>query len=189
MFQNFEETADPTKGAERAAALRAKLAELALDGFIVPRADEHQNEMVPQSAERLAWLTGFTGTAGFAIVLSARAALFVDGRYVLQARAQTDADLFEILQVPEAKREDWLRTHLPQGGGLGYDPRLHAIADARIELGESLVEFRILGGPAFPVLCLQDVVLGVMNDRPALLRLRTGGGDPQEGRERSENRE
>ena len=90
MFQNFAETADPTKGAERAAALRAKLKEIGLDGFIVPRADEHQGEYVPKSAERLAWLTGFTGSAGTAVVLADKAAIFVDGRYTLQVREQVD---------------------------------------------------------------------------------------------------
>ena len=90
MFQNFTETADPAKGAERAAALRARLKELSLDGFIVPRADEHQGEYVPKSSERLAWLTGFTGSAGTAVVLADKAAIFVDGRYTLQVRDQVD---------------------------------------------------------------------------------------------------
>ena len=80
-FQSFDESADPTQGPARLAALRAELARRGLDGFVVPRADEHQNEYVPPSAERLAWLTGFTGSAGVAVVLAAEAAVFVDGRY------------------------------------------------------------------------------------------------------------
>ena len=95
MFQSFAETADPSKGAERAAALREKLKELSLDGFIVPHADEHQSEYLPKSAERLAWLTGFTGSAGTAIVLADKAAIFVDGRYTLQVRDQVDRAVFE----------------------------------------------------------------------------------------------
>ncbi len=83
MFQSFVETADPTKGAERAAALRARLKDAGLDGFVVPRADEHQGEVVPKSAERLAWLTGFTGSAGTAVVMADKAAIFVDGRYTI----------------------------------------------------------------------------------------------------------
>src|SRR5579875_4034176 len=82
-------------GAEKLARLRTELARQGVAGFIVPRADEHQGEYVPPSAERLAWLTGFTGSAGLAVVLRDRAAVFVDGRYVLQAQAQTDADLWE----------------------------------------------------------------------------------------------
>ena len=80
-FQTFTETADPSQGAARVARLRAELERRGLEGFIVPRADEHQNEYVPKSAERLAWLTGFTGSAGLAIVLKTKAAIFVDGRY------------------------------------------------------------------------------------------------------------
>ena len=85
MFQNFSETTDPAKGAERVAALRARLKELQLDGFIVPRADEHQGEYVPKSSERLAFLTGFTGSAGTAVVLAEKAAIFVDGRYTCRS--------------------------------------------------------------------------------------------------------
>src|ERR1700730_15112070 len=77
------------------AALRQELQRQGLDGFIVPRSDEHLGEYVPASAERLAWLTGFTGSAGLAVVLADKAAVFTDGRYVLQLAAQTDADLWE----------------------------------------------------------------------------------------------
>src|SRR5688572_33496886 len=108
MFQNFSETGDPSKGAERAAALRAKLKELSLDGFIVPRSDEHQGEYVPKSAERLAWLTGFTGSAGTAVVLADRAAIFVDGRYTLQVRDQVDTAVFSPVSVLETLASEWL---------------------------------------------------------------------------------
>ena len=95
-FQSFEDAPEGAAGAERVKALRTELARRGLTGFIVPRTDRHQNEYVPAADERLAWLTGFTGSAGAAIVLMDRAALFVDGRYTLQARQQVDESLFAI---------------------------------------------------------------------------------------------
>jgi Xaa-Pro aminopeptidase len=109
----------------RLARLREELAVRGLDGFIVPRSDEHQGEYVPACAQRLAWLTGFTGSAGVAIVLKDRAALFVDGRYTLQAGAQIDPALFEIRHVIEEPPAQWLGSALGQGAVLGYDPWLH----------------------------------------------------------------
>ena len=99
LYQSFDDVADPSLGAPRVAALREELARRGLAGFIVPRADQHQNEYVPASEERLRWLTGFSGSAGLAIVLADRAALFVDGRYTLQAPEQVDVKLFEIRHV------------------------------------------------------------------------------------------
>ena len=131
MFQSFAETADPSKGAERAAALRAKLKELRLDGFIVPRADEHQGEYVPKSAERLAWLTGFSGSAGTAVVLADRAAIFVDGRYALQVRDQVDISVFEPVSVMETSVADWLKAQASAGQRIGYDPWLTTRSQAR----------------------------------------------------------
>ena len=93
---------------ERLAALRQELKERGLDGFIVPRADEHLGEYVPASAERLAWLTGFTGSAGLAVVLAGHAAVFTDGRYVLQLAAQTDAVLWERRHITEEPPPGWL---------------------------------------------------------------------------------
>jgi Xaa-Pro aminopeptidase len=111
----------------RVAALRAELARRGLDGFVVPRSDEHQGEYVPRRAERLAWTTGFTGSAGLAAVLAERAALFVDGRYTLQARAETPAGPFEHLHLMEDPHPDWIAAALPAGGRLGYDPWLHTV--------------------------------------------------------------
>ena len=111
--------------AERLAALRKELARRGLAGFLVPRADEHQGEYVPPRAERLAWLTGFTGSAGLAIVLAETAAVFVDGRYTLQVRDQVDTTLFEPQHLTEQPPESWISGHLPKGGKLGYDPWLH----------------------------------------------------------------
>ena len=109
----------------RLAALRVELAKRGLDGFVVPLSDEHQGEYVARRSQRLAWLTGFTGSAGMAIVLAERAALFVDGRYTLQAAAQVDGSLYEHRHITEGPADAWLRKHLAAGAALGYDPRLH----------------------------------------------------------------
>jgi Xaa-Pro aminopeptidase len=122
--------------AERLAALRAELKRRDLDGFVVPRADEHQGEYVPPSAERLAWLTGFDGSAGLAIVLDARAALFVDGRYTLQICDQVDGAFFEFRHVTDEPPGEWLGEALGEGAALGYDPWLHTEEAAR-RLGEA----------------------------------------------------
>ncbi|GBD50078.1 aminopeptidase P family protein [Methylopila sp. Yamaguchi] len=126
-FQTFDETSDPSQGAPRLAALRARLATLKLDGFLLPRADEHQNEYLPPSAERVAWLTGFTGSYGFVAVLADRAALFVDGRYTVQARTQVDASVFATVNVGDTPPTEWLKRNLTSGMRVGYDPMLHTI--------------------------------------------------------------
>ncbi|HEY5301464.1 MAG TPA: aminopeptidase P family N-terminal domain-containing protein, partial [Acetobacteraceae bacterium] len=113
-----------TPYAERLGALRAELARLGLQGFIVPRADEHLSEYVPECAERLAWLTGFTGSAGIAVVLADRAAVFTDGRYVLQLGQQTDAALWERHHLTEDPPPAWLAAHAPSGARVGYDAML-----------------------------------------------------------------
>ena len=123
MFQSFEEISSPGVVPERMRALRRELKSRKLKGFLVPHSDEHQDEFLPPSAERLRWLTGFTGSAGAAIVLENAAALFVDGRYTLQARAQTDSSLFEVLQTPEAKASKWLTGKLPKGGARRLRPQ------------------------------------------------------------------
>jgi len=124
-FQTFDEQSDASQCAARLAALRTELAARGLDGFLVPRADEHQGEYVPKRAERLAWLTGFTGSAGLAAVLLEKAAIFVDGRYTLQVRNQTDTSLFETLDSVNDGPANWIEANLPQGAKLGYDPWLH----------------------------------------------------------------
>lgn len=129
MYQCFEDASLSGAVPERLLALRRELAARNLDGFLVPHSDEYQNEFLPPSAERLHWLTGFSGSAGAAIVLKQAAALLVDGRYTLQARSQTTSDLFEVLQTPEAKASQWLKQHLPEGGAVGYDPKLHTVKE------------------------------------------------------------
>ena len=119
---------DTPQQATRLAALRAELARRGLDGFVVPLSDEHQGEYIARRSQRLAWLTGFTGSAGMAIVLAERAALFVDGRYTLQAAAQVDGALYEHRHVTDKPADAWLREHLAAGAALGYDPQLHGTA-------------------------------------------------------------
>lgn len=123
-FQTFD---DPShrKGPERIAALRAALREAKVDGFVVPRADEHQSEYVPANAERLAWLTGFTGSAGTAVILADAAALVVDGRYTLQAPEQVDTGVIAVVPLAESTAEAWIGRTLRRGAVLGYDPWLH----------------------------------------------------------------
>src|SRR5438270_7621749 len=124
-FQTFDDPTERAVSAGRVAALRAELKRRGLDGFIVPRADQHQNEYVPPSEERLAWLTGFTGSAGAAIVLAERAAVFVDGRYQLQVREQVDTALFAVEHLVENPPDKWLEANLTAGMRVGYDPWLH----------------------------------------------------------------
>jgi len=130
------EEVDPAARADRGpriAALRAELAKRRLVGFLVPRADEHQGEYVPPRAMRLAWLTGFTGSAGLACVLADRAAMFVDGRYTLQVRSQVDGGTFEYRHSSEQPLDAWLVETLKPGETLGYDPWLHTVEEvARI---------------------------------------------------------
>ena len=108
----------------RLAALRIELARLGLLGFIVPRADEHLSEYVPAAAERLAWLTGFTGSAGLAVVLADKAAVFTDGRYVLQLADETDASQWARLHVTDNPPHTWLAANAPPDARIGFDPWL-----------------------------------------------------------------
>lgn len=131
MFQTFDSDADPSRGAERVAQLRDWLAERKLDGFLVPRADEHQGEYVAARSERLRWLTGFAGSAGVALVLADKALIFVDGRYTLQVRDQADMAVFTPESLVENPPSAWIGDNVQRGARIGFDPWLHTIADAR----------------------------------------------------------
>jgi Xaa-Pro aminopeptidase len=124
-FQSFDDSSERGQSGARVAALRAELRRRALDGFVVPRADRQQNEYLPASEERLSWLTGFTGSAGAAVVLTDRAAIFVDGRYTVQAEAQVDGAIFSIEHLVERPLDQWLEQNLNRGAKIGYDPWLH----------------------------------------------------------------
>ncbi|GAB1380399.1 aminopeptidase P family protein [Pararhodobacter aggregans] len=138
MFQSFTASTRPSDGPPRLAALRAELAVRGLTGFLVPRSDAHQGEYVSPHDERLSWLTGFTGSAGFCIVLPQIAGVFIDGRYTLQVRDQVALDVFTPVDWPATLPGDWLRTHAPTGAMIGFDPWLHTPDEiARIETGLS----------------------------------------------------
>ncbi|MCG7625293.1 aminopeptidase P family protein [Epibacterium sp. Ofav1-8] len=130
MFQTFDVTARPEQGPERLAALRAQLETEGYDGFLIPRADAHQGEYVAAHDERLSWLTGFTGSAGFCAALRQVAGVFIDGRYRTQVKEQV-ADVYTPVPWPEITLGDWLLDHLPEGGTIAYDPWLHAAQEIR----------------------------------------------------------
>ncbi|HEX2654413.1 MAG TPA: aminopeptidase P family protein [Xanthobacteraceae bacterium] len=130
QFQTFDDKNERSAAASRVENLRAELLRRGLDGFVIPRADRHQNEYVPPSEERLAWLTGFRGSAGVAIVLRDRAALFVDGRYILQVQDEIDTAVFSSEHLIDNPPEKWLETNLAKGAKLGYDPWLHTVDGA-----------------------------------------------------------
>ncbi len=160
MLQSFDDVSEGKRGPERLAALRARLTELGLQGWLVPRADAHQSEFLAPSEERLAWLTGFTGSAGFCAVLMDRAALFVDGRYTIQAPRQVDGAAFEVVATFDNPPEKWLKAHA-SGLRIGFDPWLHTPAEvtrlekALAETGATLVAQE------------DDALDAVWTDRPA----------------------
>jgi Xaa-Pro aminopeptidase len=126
MRQTFDEATDPSFGPRHVPLIRQAMADQGLDGFLVPHEDEHQNEYLPAANDRLAWATGFTGSAGAAVILKDRAAVFVDGRYALQVRDQVDTGLFEVRDLIEGGVPAYLETTLSVGQTIGYDPRLHS---------------------------------------------------------------
>jgi Xaa-Pro aminopeptidase len=126
MRQTFDETTDPSFGPRHVPLIRAAMAAQGLDGFLVPHEDEHQNEYLPAANDRLAWATGFTGSAGAAVILKDKAAVFVDGRYTLQVRDQVDGALFEIRDLVEGGVPAYLESAVKAGQTIGYDARLHS---------------------------------------------------------------
>ncbi|HEY3812005.1 MAG TPA: aminopeptidase P family protein [Caulobacteraceae bacterium] len=126
MRQTFDETTDRSFGPRHLPRVRERMVAQGLDGFLVPHEDEHQNEYLPKANERLSWLTGFTGSAGAAVVLKDKAAVFVDGRYTLQVRDQVDEGVFEIRDLVDGGVPLYLESASPRGGVIGYDPKLHS---------------------------------------------------------------
>ena len=126
MRQTFDESTDRSFGPRHVPLIRKAMAEQGLDGFVTPHEDEHQNEYLPAANDRLAWATGFTGSAGAAVILKDRAAIFVDGRYTLQVRDQVDQATFEIRDLVEGGVPAYLETATARGQVIGYDPRLHS---------------------------------------------------------------
>jgi Xaa-Pro aminopeptidase len=159
MFQTFETTSNPAAGPARLAALRARLADLGVDGFLVPRADAHQGEYVAPRDDRLQWLTGFTGSAGFCVVLAKAAGVFIDGRYRTQVKSQVDLTHFTPVPWPETKPGDWITSYL-KSGTIGFDPWLHTQEDIA-KLAETL-------GDAFTLRPLEANPLdAIWPDQPA----------------------
>ncbi|NNK79694.1 MAG: aminopeptidase P family protein [Litoreibacter sp.] len=159
MFQTFEATTSPHTGAKRLAALREAIAGAGFTGFLIPRADAHQGEYVAPCDERLSWLTGFTGSAGFCAVLPEIAGVFIDGRYRVQVKAQVDTDQFTPVPWPETKLERWLREQLRQGK-IGFDPWLHT-KDQIDTLTKELT------GSGINLVSCENLVDRIWHDRPA----------------------
>lgn len=160
MFQNF--SAPKARPASTAlVALRAELKARGLDGFIIPRADAHQGEYVPPADERLAWLTGFTGSAGLAVALEESAAVFVDGRYTLQAASQVDGEAFAIRPLHEEPAGEWIAANATKGAQIGFDPWLHG----KTEVDALKAALEKIGAEAVPV--DSNPLDAVWSDRPA----------------------
>ncbi|WP_395645733.1 aminopeptidase P family protein [Terricaulis sp.] len=126
MFQTYDDPGGPQLGRKHLPKLRKALKSAGLDGFITPHEDEWQNEYVPRAYDRLAWLTGFTGSAGAAVVFADEAAVFVDGRYTLQVRAQVDETLFAYRDLVDGGPAGYIRERAAKGAKIGYDPKLHS---------------------------------------------------------------
>jgi Xaa-Pro aminopeptidase len=160
-FQSYDDQSDAATVAPRLASLRTELKARGLDGFLVPRADEHQGEYVPKRAERLAWLTSFTGSAGAAIVLTDKAAVFVDGRYTLQVRQQTDTKLFDPRDLIGEGLGAWIEANVPSGAKLGYDPWLHTVSAI------DMLKLSASRAGATLVACETNPIDAVWKDQPA----------------------
>ncbi|RAK60610.1 aminopeptidase P family protein [Phenylobacterium hankyongense] len=145
MRQTFDESTDPSFGPKHVPLIRKAMAEQGLDGLLVPHEDEHQNEYLPAANDRLGWATGFTGSAGAAVIFQDKAAVFVDGRYTLQVRDQVDQQTFEIRDLVEGGVPAYLETAARRGQAIGYDPRLHspdALGHLKIAAAKAGAELR-----------------------------------------------
>ncbi len=161
MFQDFDDD-ESGGGSEKLAHLRARMAEIGIDAFFVPREDAFLGEYVPACGERLKWLTGFGGSAGLAMILQDKAAILVDGRYVLQAPQQVDTDFYEILPSMHIKAQDWLKNNLKAGQIIGFDPMLHHLNQIET-LKKSLAPCEINFKPV-----VENPIDGIWHDRPAM---------------------
>lgn len=159
MFQSFEVTSHPEHGAARLEALRAVCRAEGVDGFLVPRADLHQGEYVAPCDQRLAWLTGFTGSAGFCAALLDRAGVFIDGRYRVAVKSQVDLVAYTPVPWPETKLANWLRAAWPMGGKLAFDPWLHT----KGEIGALVTG---LEGSGIELVETDNLVDRIWDDRP-----------------------
>lgn len=161
MFQTFSDQASPDQGRVRLPLLREELQEQGLTGFILPRADEYGGENLADYAERLAWLTGFTGSAGTVIVLRDKAAIFIDGRYTLQVRDQVDTDLLTPVSFPETSPAQWLKENIKEGDVIGFDPWLHTAKHAE-QLEQSCIKAKAKLEPVS-----KNPIDSIWSDQPA----------------------
>ena len=155
MFQSFDATTRPEDGPPRLARLRGKMAEAGVAAFVIPRADAHRGEYVADCDDRLAWLTGFTGSAGFAVVTADEAAVFVDGRYTVQVRNQVDTDHFTPVDWPNTKLTEWLKETVELDDKIALDPWLHSIK-----------EIEDLKKAGFELEFVDNLVDDIWDDRP-----------------------
>lgn len=162
MIQNFDIQGGPQFGRRNVPKLRAALAEAGLDGFLIPHEDEYQNEYLPDCNERLMWASGFTGSAGAAIVTTDRAAMFVDGRYTLQVRAQVDDDLFDYETLESGGMANWVARNASDGMRIGYDARLHSPAGLKALQAAAKTSGAVL------VAVEQNPIDAAWDDRPPL---------------------
>ena len=160
MFQTFEASTSPDQGPPRLKALRKELAAEKIDGFLIPRADAHQGEYVAECDARLAWLTGFTGSAGFCIALKDKAGVFIDGRYRVQVKDQVDTNSFTPVSWPETQPGPWLKEQFRDSAVIAYDPWLHTS-------GEIDRLLKDLSGSKITLKATQNLVDRIWMDRPA----------------------
>ncbi|WP_411817433.1 aminopeptidase P family protein [Hyphococcus sp. DH-69] len=158
MFQTFEPVSDKSFAAKHLPLLRAEMKKQNLDGFIIPHDDEYQNEYIPAYAERLMWATGFSGSAGAAVIMQDSAVMLTDGRYTLQVREQTDAAFFSYEDITETPPDVWLLEHAQKSTRIGYDPMLHTLASVkRLRIAAEKVGFELVAVSENPVdLAWQD---------------------------------
>lgn len=163
MFQTFDPVSDRSFASKHLPLLRAELQKQSLDGFVIPHDDEYQNEYIPAYAERLMWATGFSGSAGAAIVMKDKAAIFSDGRYTLQVRQQADDKFFDYEDIPATSPAAWLKENAPRGARIGYDPMLHTPDGVtKLEKAADAAEFELVRVDVNPV----DAAWTDQPDRP-----------------------
>lgn len=162
MFQSFDDVSERQYSAQRVAALRALMLSVKVDGFIIPHSDEYQNEYLPAARERLAWISGFTGSAGTAIVTAETAVIFVDGRYTLQVHDQIDGAVFTPVEWMKQTPSAWMREALKKGMRLGFDPWLHTLAEYRA------YQKACESAGAVLVPCRDNLVDAIWDDQPAM---------------------
>ena len=152
MFQTYEPVSDRSFAGKHLPLLRAEMEKLNLDGFIIPHDDEYQNEYIPGYAERLMWASGFSGSAGAAVVMTDSAVIFTDGRYTVQVRQQADADYFAYVDLVETPPHVWLRENAPKGARFGYDPMLHtSISVGRLQAAAHKAGFELVAVAQNPI--------------------------------------